>query len=170
MVLLQLPDCVAIPSHLTSPLPSFPTPPFFLPPFPPSFPLPPSPSLPPSLSLLPSPSLPTSLSLPPSFPLPPYLPPSTPQFQVSRDYSTSGDHPLSLKKGDVVEVLDNKIEERWFVRTQSASPEAGWVPPTVLMPIGRDEADGRSSKTIITSGAPVLLFVPVPFWSTNHSP
>ena len=122
-----------------------------------------SPSFP---SLLPSPSL----SLPTSFPLPPYLPPSTPQFQLSRDYSTSGDHPLSLKKGDVVEVLDNKIEERWFVRTQSASPEAGWVPPTVLMPIGRDEADGRSSKTIITSGEPVLLFVTVPFWSTNHSP
>ena len=68
-----------------------------------------------------------------------------------------------------MEVLDNKIEERWLVRTQSASPEAGWVPPTVLIPIGRDETDGRSSKTTITSGEPVPLFVTVPFWSTDHS-
>lgn len=54
-----------------------------------------------------------------------------------------------------MEVLDNKIEERWFVRTQSASPEAGWVPPTVLMPIGKEETDGKSSRAKITSGEPV---------------
>ena len=87
--------------------------------------------------------------------LPSFLSPPSQQFQLSRDYSTSGDHPLSLKKGDVVEVLDNKIEERWFVRTQSASPEAGWVPPTVLVPIGKEETDGKSSRAKITSGESV---------------
>ena len=77
---------------------------------------------------------------------------------MTRDYSTTGDQPFTIKKGDVVEVLDNKIEERWFVRTLTSSPEAGWVPSGVLLPVeGKEETDGKS-KTTITSGEQNLSY------------
>ena len=56
----------------------------------------------------------------------------------------------------MVEVLDNKIEERWLVRTQSASPDTGWVPSNALIPIARDETDGKTTHPIITSGESVF--------------
>ena len=123
---------------------------------PPSFPSPPS--LPPPSSLLSPP--PSSLLLTPSSsllpPPPPSLPPPplplpSPQYQLTSDYTSEGEHPLTLKKGEVVEVLDNKIEEKWFVRTLVSCPEAGWVPSTVLELMGRDETE-QAPKTTITSG------------------
>ena len=51
-----------------------------------------------------------------------------------------------------MEVLDNKIEERWLVRTQATSPETGWIPPSVLVAAEREETDGKSHRTTVTSG------------------
>ena len=73
------------------------------------------------------------------------------QFQLASDYTSAGDRPFALKKGDVVEVLDNKIDDKWFVRTLAASPEACWVPANMLVSLGGDEIDGKS-RTTITSG------------------
>lgn len=72
------------------------------------------------------------------------------QFQLARDYS-SDDRSFTVKKGDVVEVLDNKIEEKWFIRTLSSNPTAAWIPSSVLEPIGKEDTDGKS-RTTITSG------------------
>ena len=118
------------------------------------FPLPSSLSPPsllptPSSSLLPPP--PPSSLLPPPPPSLPSLPPPSPQYQLTSDYTSEGEHPLTLKKGEVVEVLDNKIEEKWFVRTLTPCPEAGWVPSTALELMGRDGTD-QVPKTTITSG------------------
>ena len=50
-----------------------------------------------------------------------------------------------------MEVLDSKIEDKWFVRTLTSSPEAGWIPSIVLEPMSREEVDGKGKLTI-TSG------------------
>ena len=48
-----------------------------------------------------------------------------------------------------MEVLDSKIEDKWFIRTLTSSPEAGWIPSIVLEQVGEEEMDGRMT---ITSG------------------
>ena len=150
---LCLPSLCVSPHSVSSLLPSsiISVPPSFL--SPPSLPPPsslfPLPSLPPPSSLLPPP--PSSSLLPPPPPSLPSLPPPSPQYQLTSDYTSEGEHPLTLKKGEVVEVLDNKIEEKWFVRTLTPCPEAGWVPSTALELMGRDGTD-QVPKTTITSG------------------
>ena len=84
------------------------------------------------------------------------------QCQVIEDYhfsSGSGSEPLtlSLSKGDMVEVLDNSIDGKWYVRTLSGL-EHGWVPSSILKraPLedsrGKDETDGKGQWVQLASG------------------
>ena len=81
--------------------------------------------------------------------LPPYLPPSLPQYQLREDYASTGEHAFSLGKGDIVEVLDNNIDGKWFVRTVGGKVDHGWVPSAILERImGEEEPDGKSQKWV----------------------
>ncbi len=53
-----------------------------------------------------------------------------------------------------MEVLDNNIDGKWFVRTVGGRVDHGWVPATVLEKLpGDDSVDGRSQKWVqITAG------------------
>lgn len=90
---------------------------------------------------------------------------------MSEDYSSgsgSGGHmTFSLSKGDIVEVLDNSIEGKWYVRTLGSS-QHGWVPSALLERIplneshsGEDMTDGKGGHWVqiargpLTSGASI---------------
>ena len=92
------------------------------------------------------------------------------QCRVTEDYSSgSGGHmTFSLSKGDIVEVLDDNIEGKWYVRTLRGS-QHGWVPSSLLerLPIneshsGKDMTDGKGGHWVqiaqgpLTSGAPSM--------------
>ena len=72
------------------------------------------------------------------------------QCRVTEDYSSgsgSGGHMIfSLAKGDVVEVLDNNIEGKWYVRTLGGS-QHGWVPAALLEPLPLNESHGGEDMT-----------------------
>ena len=79
---------------------------------------------------------------------------------MSEDYhSSSGSEPfdLSLSKGDIVEVLDNSIDGKWYVRTIGGANH-GWVPSSLLehVPLegskGKEETDGKGQWVQIASG------------------
>ena len=71
--------------------------------------------------------------------------------------STSDLPNLSLSKGDVVEVLDNSIDGKWFVRSLSGT-DHGWIPSSLLERIplersgGKDETDGKDQWVQIARG------------------
>ena len=75
---------------------------------------------------------------------------------------------FSLSKGDIVEVLEDRIEGKWYVRTLEGS-QLGWVPSSLLEHIPIDESrrsedmtDGKGGQWVqiargpLTSGAPIL--------------
>ena len=71
--------------------------------------------------------------------------------------SSTDDIVLSLSKGDIVEVLDNNIDGKWYVRTQPAeiagTMDHGWVPSSILEPIETDSTDGGKKGWVqITAG------------------
>ena len=101
--------------------------------------------------------------------LPPSLPP---QYKLKEDYcpaptsptSPTFSTPLLLLQGDIVEVLDSSIREKWYVRTVGGPVLAhGWVPSNILEHIpGEDEPDfgmKRSAKGYvpITTGKQNLI-------------
>ena len=65
---------------------------------------------------------------------------------------------LSLNQGDIVEVLDNSIDGKWFVRVQSGTEGVahGWFPSDLLERVekeeGEDEVDGKKAWIQITAG------------------
>jgi len=68
----------------------------------------------------------------------------------------AGEQPLSLNKGDIVEVLDNSIEGKWYVRTKSntlsTKPGHGWIPSSFLEKFETESTDGRKGWVQITAG------------------
>lgn len=64
---------------------------------------------------------------------------------------------LSLSQGDVVEILDNKINGKWFVRARSESGAMshGWFPSALLeRVVDSEEVDGGKKTWIeFTAGA-----------------
>lgn len=88
------------------------------------------------------------------------------QCRVTEDYSSgsgSGGHmTFSLSKGDVVEVLDNNIEGKWYVRTLGGS-QHGWVPAALLEPVslieshggGEDMTDGKGGHWVQIARGPL---------------
>ena len=78
---------------------------------------------------------------------------------MNEDYhfnSGSGSEPLTLSlcKGDVVEVLDNSIDGKWYIRTLDGM-EHGWVPSSLLerlTPEGKDDTDGKGQWVHLASG------------------
>ena len=103
---------------------------------------------------------------------PPSLPPCLPQYKLKEDYcpaptsptSPTSSAPLLLLQGDIVEVLDSSIREKWYVRTVGGPVLAhGWVPSNILEHIpGEDEPDfgvKRSTKGYvpITTGKQNLI-------------
>lgn len=81
---------------------------------------------------------------------------------VKEDYhpppSTEDSLLLSLKQGDIVEILDNSINGKWFVRAQSGAGAAthGWFPSALLERVeradGEEEVDGKKAWIQITAG------------------
>jgi uncharacterized protein YgiM (DUF1202 family) len=69
---------------------------------------------------------------------------------------------FSLSKGDVVEVLDNNIEGKWYVRTLGGS-QHGWVPSALLERItlneshggGEDMTDGKGGHWVQIARGPL---------------
>ena len=53
---------------------------------------------------------------------------------------------FSLSKGDIVEVLDNSIEGKWYVRTLRGS-QHGWVPSALLEHTSLNESHGGDDMT-----------------------
>ena len=94
---------------------------------------------------------------------PPPPPPTHTQYQVKEDFISEGEHPLTLAAGSVVEVLDNNIAGKWFVRTVGGALDHGWVPSAILEKIGGgDDVDfgGKKKWVQITAGEqPCLLSV-----------
>ena len=79
--------------------------------------------------------------------------------------SSSESLTLSLCKGDIVEVLDNSIDGKWYIRTLSGV-EHGWVPSSLLEHLtsedskGKDETDGKGQWVHLASG-PLNSVAPV---------
>ena len=77
-----------------------------------------------------------------------------PQYQVKEDFhptplSPPPNTPLSLTRGDFVEVLDNSINRKWYVRTVGRSKvEHGWIPSEILEhTAGEEEPDLGGRRT-----------------------
>ena len=69
------------------------------------------------------------------------------QCQVTEDYSSGSGHlTFFVSKGDIVEVLDNSIEGKWYVRTLSGS-QHGWVPSSLLEHTPFIESHGSEDMT-----------------------
>ena len=71
---------------------------------------------------------------------------------MTEDYRP-GEADLPLSKGDIVEVLDNGIDGRWFVRTvargggaNSKEEDCGWIPSGLLERLRLDGSSGGSSE------------------------
>ena len=90
----------------------------------------------------------------------------TEDYHSSGSYSSGSGHmTFFLSKGDIIEVLDNSIEGKWYVRTLGGS-QHGWVPSSLLEHIpldesnGEDMTDGKGGQWVqvargpLTSGAP----------------
>ena len=88
------------------------------------------------------------------------------QYVVKADHAPSDPSQdnllLSLKRGDSVEVLDNSINGKWFVRAHSGSGGVahGWFPSNLLERadrggvIGEEDVDGKKSWIQLTAGNP----------------
>lgn len=63
---------------------------------------------------------------------------------IKEDYASEGEHSIRLARGDVVELLDNSIEDRWFVRRTGPLLAHGWVPAHLMDPA--EETDFGPSK------------------------
>lgn len=94
-----------------------------------------------------------------SFPLLSLSPP--PQYVVTTDYppEPSSDYlELSLKKGDIVQVLDQHTGGRWFVRANmgGGTYAHGWFPSEYLVCLTEgepaEETDSKDNWVQITAG------------------
>lgn len=73
------------------------------------------------------------------------------QYVVKEDFHppplSLGEATLSLKKGDIVEVLDDSIDGKWFIRAQPVTSagkmDHGWVPSSLLEKLDTDSTDGK---------------------------
>ena len=73
-----------------------------------------------------------------------------PSYTVLTDYTPSDantDH-LTLKEGQIVNVLDSSNPQRWYCRRNSAPCEQGWVPPGHLMAQNEEKLDTRSTQEV----------------------
>ena len=84
------------------------------------------------------------------------------QYEVKENYHSSlppDSLTLSLKQGDIVEVLDNSIDGKWFVRAQSGKEGVthGWFPSSLLERVnrGEEDVDGKKGWVQITAGTRV---------------
>lgn len=59
--------------------------------------------------------------------------------------SESKDH-LSLKEGELVDVMDSSSTDRWWCCRNSKPTEEGWVPPGYLISQIEDKFDTRTTQ------------------------
>ena len=85
---------------------------------------------------------------------------------VKEDHTSQDELGLSLSRGDVVEILDNSINGKWFVRAQTGEGGGvshGWFPSELLERVqkeGEEEVDvGKKAWIQLTAGKCVRTYV-----------